>query len=140
MQNSEYSQSYAFTITLLPKFRKLSTKNQLHRTYEYILEFLAPHKVTMVYELTKSYDIHYHGIINFKKDILKDRSAELYWYNKMRKSSTIGYTCLKVITDWNIWVDYLFKSHNEVKAIMTAQTHLNPLLKDSHELGKPNDI
>jgi hypothetical protein len=142
MQISEFTQSYAFTITLLPKFNKLTTRRQLHRTYEYVLEFLQPHKVSLVYELTKQMNIHYHGIINFKYSVIRDKVPILYWYNLLRRQSTVGYTVLKPMEDEEGWKEYITKDVMITLKTMSNQTHLSPILSNKHDLSycSENDL
>lgn len=129
-----FSQHYACTITLQPKTRKLSAEDQYekyaHEVVLYDLQKIFPRcKLTLVAELTKSYDLHFHGIIQFdRRYIRKNQCIERMFRDRLRLHPIIGFVMLKVITDHNIWLDYITKSQDDFKQDLL----LNPVIVDDY--------
>ncbi len=113
-----FTQEYACTVTLQPKCRCLNANAQ-YKAYTPMLEQQLRAKfpncrLSMVAELTKTFDIHYHGIISFDQIHLgRIKNIPRYFRDMFRTHSTIGFVLLKVITEDNIWLDYLLKRKQE---------------------------
>lgn len=115
---SKLTQCYALTVTLQPKARLDSAKQQ-YETFaplvEQQLRAKFPNcKLTLVAELTKSFDIHFHGIIQF--DLLclgKVQNIPRYFRDMFRRHNKIGFVLLKVMTDEKVWLDYIGKALDE---------------------------
>lgn len=110
----KYSQKYAITITLKPLVRKLSAQDQFER-YAYrvvddVRSAFSKCRLQLVSELTKSYDIHFHGVIQFDLKGLKPSLNLPRWFrDKFRASKYIGFVLCKVIDNTEIWKDYISK-------------------------------
>lgn len=105
---------YSFTITLQPKMYKYDASNQYDLTMYDVAEYLGNLncEFTLVSELTKSYNIHYHGTIIFKtiKGNLKKKFVDHF-----RAHKTIGFVCIKDITDEPGWIEYISKGLADTK-------------------------
>lgn len=130
----DYTQEYAFTITLQPKLHKHSIRHQLDCTAYSILPLFPHCLITIVVELTKQYNVHYHGIIQFYKPLLKGKTPLSYWYNKLRNHATIGFTCLKVIDDIENWKKYITKDIITTKEELNNTIYKNVILRDQHQI------
>lgn len=123
---------YALTITLKPiMFKSKDATDQFDATYKSLLLFLYQvcNQITLVAELTKNSNIHYHSIITFKRahDIAYQRKL----LNDMfRKSKEIGYLCLKQIEDEPGWIEYISK---ELKST-TYCCLIRPIVKDDFNI------
>lgn len=149
----KYSIEYAITITLHPSIRDLDTVAQ-YDTMRYIVrdhikDMYKKHfpksvylpKVSLVCELTKSNDIHYHGTLQMpmNKEI---RDYPIWIRNVFRSNPTkrnpikkdltkyLGYIVLKPITDAKIWTGYLCKTLQEFK----ERTNRMPIILDDCRL------
>jgi len=124
---TKLTQPYALTVTLLPKARLYSAKQQ-YQTYAPIIEQQLRAKfpncrLTLVAELTKTFDIHFHGIIQFDMLYLgKVVNIPRYFRDMFRRHSHIGFVLLKVITEDVIWIDYLKKSIDEFYSDLNEQS------------------
>lgn len=106
-----YSVDYSFTLTLKPKrLFQQEPEKQYDNTMYHVVNMLNSlnAKYTLIIELTKSFNIHYHGIISF---LLQDNEFDCMksFYSLFRKDEKIGYIYLKQITDFPGWIEYLRK-------------------------------
>jgi len=130
------SQNYALTITLNPRYRTIGSIEQFDQTGYRIGEILAskfPHcKLTLIAEFTKSYDIHYHGVISFDiSHILKDENLCLIFRDTFRKDRMIGYVLLKPIDNQPVWNEYIRKDYIETKKYLGGK---NPVIIDDYNI------
>lgn len=129
------SQKYALTITYLPKIRKYGTEEQYarytHDTIKYIQSKFLGTVMSVVCELTKSYDIHLHGIIQFNMMGLR-RNINIcrYFRDAFRNHPYIGYVLLKPIEDEVGWINYLQKHIEDFERDVGKQ----PILIDDYDL------
>lgn len=105
-----FSVDYAGTITLRPKLYTKEPEVQYDETYDYVrrkLSSLSTH-FTLIAEVTKSYNIHYHIVIKFdledrKKDCMKE------FHKCFRNDNLVGFVNIRQIDDMVKWTDYLKK-------------------------------
>lgn len=104
----KYSVEYAFTLTLKPKIFAQEPEDQYDKTSAHAsarLKTLSD-QFTLIAELTKNYNIHYHGIIKFplsKKDLMKE------FYKCFRTDLIIGFVNIRQIDDMPKWTEYISK-------------------------------
>lgn len=111
------SVDYFVTFTLRPTQYKHSIAVQLEKADYQILEFFE-HMNTegiLVFELTKSANIHYHGILSFRCDDHRLKRLEFYIKDYFRKSSIIGFIDMSQVLDYNKTLTYLFKDYDDTK-------------------------
>lgn len=112
--------NYAFTITLKPVSFKLEPEQQYDKTYLHVRSQLISlgFKVTLVAELTKNMNVHYHGVINFKLgDDCKIKVIKEF-HKQFRNDLIIGFVNIRQIDDDQKWNEYIKKSlHDTNKAI-----------------------
>lgn len=136
MLNAEnsWTQGYAFTITLKPHVRKMTCEEQYDKFTPYVIKTLEgfyPNCLyTMVGEMTKSYDLHFHGIIKFQtnkriKNLLK------HFCDTFRGDKIIGFVLLKVMDDDQGWLTYMGKALDEFQ----ASTGREPIIKEFFPLS-----
>lgn len=134
-----YTQQYAVTITMHPKVRKYTAEEQYERfahtvVIESLQKLFPSSKITLVCELTKSHDLHFHGIISFNLALLRANQNVPRWFrDKFRNHATVGFVLLKVIDNQEIWLDYILKTVTAFK----EDLKLNPILIDEHGLASP---
>jgi hypothetical protein len=130
-----YSQHYAITITLKPKWYKINASNQLARTATYILQALVSMgRFSITYELTPQGNIHYHGVIEFSQMWYMNKHPIMRWHNYWRRDEYVGFTCIKVMTDGEGWKKYVMKDvHRTNELLAGAFKYTNPI-RDKHQL------
>lgn len=119
------------TVTLRPVMYRLSSTEQLSRSIGPLLDLLRDLnciKKTIVFELTKSHNVHYHIICNF--DIHGVRNIYNKIYNKFRCSKIFGYVLTDQIKDYNSFVSYILKDVEETYNILG----IYPVQIDDYEL------
>lgn len=111
MASDNYSVKYAFTVTLKPNMYRHAAEKQYEDTYKSLfknLEMLG--KVTIVAEITKNYNIHYHGIIRFAMCFTKHTNLMKAFVDSFRTTKSYGFVNIKQIIDEPGWIDYISKS------------------------------
>lgn len=110
---SNTSVLYAFTITLQPKLYKLKPEEQYDKTYMHVAKLLKSMNtdVDLIAELTRSANLHMHGIIRFKNFKPKTNLMVMF-HNSFRNDSFVGFVNIKQITDEKKWLDYIMKDVN----------------------------
>lgn len=108
MASKGLSQRYSFTVTLKPVLFRVPAESQYDKTTESLCDMLrdVSHTYTLVAELTKNMNIHYHGVIIFHmgpKNLIKK------FVDAFRAHAKFGFVCIKVITDEPGWIDYISK-------------------------------
>lgn len=103
---------YAITITLRPQMYRLDVNTQHEIAMKIIVDTFRPWicKRTVIAELTKSYNVHYHGIISSKS---KCPHFKKWIFDQFRQDKTIGFLCIKPVTDYNVWATYITKDYVE---------------------------
>lgn len=102
------SQSYAFTLTIRPKWYRLNPETLYDYIYSYIVvKLLTLGKVTVITELTQNYQLHMHGSIQMyiygQHDLIK------IFYDKFRGDKYVGFVHIRVIDNDIKWKEYLEK-------------------------------
>lgn len=94
---------YAITFTLNPHMYKLMPEDQADMAVAMIKTVFPEelYKKTLVLELTKSFNVHVHGIMYSKT------KREIY--DRLRKNKILGFITVKQIENWSDWVDYITK-------------------------------
>lgn len=127
---SEYTQGYAFTITLKPHVRKMTCEEQYDFCTSYVTKtlkgFYPNCLLSMVAEMTKSYDLHFHGIIKFYNLNNGIKNISKHFTDRFRGDKIIGYVLLKVMDDDEGWKTYLRKALCEFE----ASTNRKPIIEN----------
>lgn len=118
---------YAVTFTLSRILRKLSSEDQYDVIRNHIYDDHKPlfhgWKLTLICELTRSFDVHLHGIMNIefmKLPIKYWRKPERHIQDIVKNNpKLLGFCCLKQMTDYNGWVSYFSKSLKDTKDILS---------------------
>lgn len=100
---------FAFTVTLLPKLYKCDATQQYDNTFvEIFLKIKcmsSANQFVIVAELTKAFNIHYHGTIVMKLT----KNCRKTFADSFRGSKLFGFVNIKEITEPEIWHDYIIK-------------------------------
>lgn len=131
----KHSQQYAITLTLHPKVRKMIAELQYeayaHQTVGEIQKFFPNCKTTLFVELTKTFDIHFHGKISFDMRTLRsNQNVPRMFRDVFRDHKYIGFVLLKPITDQSVWDEYITKSSNDFE----KDTGKFPMLINEHHV------
>lgn len=107
--NAEHPRSckFAITITLKPMLFKNTATEQYDETYLPLHRLLKAlcFEHTVVAELTKAFNVHYHGVV-----VMPDwGNCRKRFVDAFRKSRSFGYVCIKMIDDEQGWYDYIRK-------------------------------
>lgn len=124
------SVDYAFTLTLRPKLFSKEPEMQYEDTYQVVIkrfEMLAT-KYTIVAELTKAYNIHYHGIVQFNLSDRKDCQKE--FYKAFRNDVLIGFVNIRQIDNMGKWTEYIRKDVYRTTNVI----HRRSIIKDMYEI------
>lgn len=111
------SVKYAFTVTLKPRAFVEPGDVQYDKASYGLYKHLKAlcRALTLVAELTKNCNIHYHGIITFTNASIKNVKR---FHDSFRGNSIFGYVNIVQITDLNGWVDYLKKSIHDTCCVI----------------------
>lgn len=115
-QKTAWSQGYAITLTLKPSEYRHTPEEQYKRTFRQIFERFQSRKckLTLVTELTKQYNVHYHGIVHVPMEsISSTRPALRIIYDILRTMSFCGKSQIDVITDEVGWERYISKDQSK---------------------------
>lgn len=123
----KYSVEYAFTLTLKPKIFAQEPEDQYDKSSAHASARLntLSDQFTLIAELTKNYNIHYHGIIKFplkKKDLMKE------FYKCFRTDLIIGFVNIRQIDDKSKWIDYISKDLCRTKDAIIRRPIINDML------------
>lgn len=129
---SQYSMSFAITLTLNPKLfhHDCVTQHNLFMQELCKLCEACAWRVSLVLELTKSFNCHYHGFIQIPIDKKSKKSIQHRITDILRTNKIIGYTYIKDIDNDQIWLEYT------TKEITTTfkETGIYPVCKDDIDL------
>jgi len=104
---------FAVTLTLRPKWYALSIDHQFQLARDEIDNLCIEH-IHVLAELTKSWNVHFHGIMN--------APYERVIYDIFRKSKIIGFVCVKELDGSNRWADYCYKDvHKSQSEMLEAE-------------------
>lgn len=108
-----FTQPYACTITLRPVVRRDDCETQYDKYTSYVVKQIKDRYpsclLKLMCEMTKSYDLHFHGTIIFKSN-KRIKNYSKHFCDTFRRDKIIGFVLLKVITDDKIWDEYITKS------------------------------
>jgi len=129
MANPGMSQAYAFTVTIHPRHYKNIAEVQYETTYKALLLALLPQcLLTLVCELTKNANVHYHGVL--KVPLHKYKDVNKWFRDLFRGSKLFGFVNLTPITDEAGWFAYLTKDLAHTSKVMSRR----PILRDDLNL------
>lgn len=102
---------------------KLNPEVQYDQTYLHVLNLLKGLNsiYTVICELNKNYNLHYHGTIQFFSKSLNHRFD---FKNKFRNDKYIGYVDIRQITDGPGWTSYLKKELQETRQLVNRPSVL----------------
>lgn len=122
------SQDYAITLTGNKLLHKFDTDRQVDLLHDEFVRLFAPlGRVTSVVELTQNYDAHCHAIVRLRAPFPRDIC--IFIKNLFRKAKYIGYTCVKVVENYDGWIQYLNKDRHKT----FKQLGRNPVLVDNFD-------
>lgn len=104
-----FSVDYAYTLTLRPKMYSKEPESQYDETYEYVrrkLSSLTQH-YTLIAEITKSFNVHYHGVLKF--ELVPKMVCDKEFHRCFRNDTYIGYVNISQIKNDVTWKEYLKK-------------------------------
>lgn len=126
---NKWSVDYAITLTLKPILYKHTCEEQFSIVATSIRNNFPNCKFTLLAELTKQYNVHFHGII--KVDLNKIVChPEKYLYDRIRQYKHLGFAVIKQITEYQIWIDYITKDYNITK----QKANIDPFVKDDYDI------
>lgn len=100
--------NYAFTITLVRRLYDLKPEEQYDLVVADLMYDIVDisTKRTVILECTKSFNIHFHGVM--KIPITDHVRCVKKFYDKWRKHRFVGYTNIKQMEDYG-WIEYIKK-------------------------------
>lgn len=121
---------YSLTITLRPKCYTQEPEKQYDNTYEYVSRKIRSltQTYTLIAEVTKAYNVHYHSILRISPNQYKDNLKQIYAC--FRNDNLIGYIKCDQTINYNKWVEYLQKD------IIHTMNALNrrPIIYDQYDI------
>lgn len=134
---------YAFTITLQPKLYVHDATEQYDLTFtkviDELLKLCSRNLVTndlnfsCVAELTKSYNVHYHGIIKMR---IEGKPCMKKFHDAFRASKIFGHVDIKQMTDQKGWIEYISKDLVDTQNMVGRP----PILYDGFGYIKVGDL
>lgn len=137
MSSELISVRYSFTITLKPSLYNVPASVQYDKTYDELYKHLCQNfnvKLTLVAELTRNYNIHFHGTIVFIMINVHKYNVMKRFVDSFRKSKIFGFVNIKQIEDEPGWIDYISKGFHD----FTRDTNRRPILQDDFDYWKPD--
>lgn len=129
-----YSSEFALTITLHPKMYHMAMimqRNALQGILNSLQEYC---KMSMIVEITTSYNIHAHGVIQVPLN--HNKSVQHIVHDIFRCIKDIGFICVKPIDDSEGWLDYCLKDYH----ITNTELIENPVIIDNCGFFSPLSI
>lgn len=128
---------YELTVSLKPMMYKFSAQEQFKMTKELMLEIFKKHQASVVCELTKEHNVHYHCIIDFKSIIDKDR-----FLNRFRGYKQFGRKSCDQVRFENSYKEYMAKSIEELRpllgdTVLTDYYHVQKSIFDQTDSTMP---
>lgn len=129
---------FTVTLTILPKHYVLDATQQYDLCTERVADLLNTYfkKYTLVAELTKSANIHYHVFAEPKLNVSEVHLNKLL-KDAVRKHKYIGFICVKQATDEKGWIDYILKSNLETSRLISRPSILRDDLACATEILDP---
>jgi hypothetical protein len=119
------------TVTLKPLLYRFNTEEQIDKSVVDLIRILNDLKCikkTIVFELTKSHNIHYHIIAKFELTGVRNIYNKIY--NSFRKSKIFGYVLTDQIKDYDNFTTYILK---DVKNTFNILGRF-PIIRDDYNL------
>lgn len=123
---------YFFTVTLLPIMYKKDIDKQYDETANelYVSLKLLSEKITLVAELTRQFNVHYHGIIKLE-------GSKRKFVNMFRGDKKFGYVSLAPIKEGTSSKVYAYIS-KDIK-ISTEELGRRAILRDDYNVFSNRD-
>lgn len=133
-----YSVDYAITITTKGKggFKDKTSEDQFEEISEYIYKNMRDIGIrwTLFAELHKDMSsVHLHGFVKFELNKIPGKYRNYpprYLTDLLKKFKPFGYTCIKQVTDFAVWKDYIAKNCEEFMYV----TGIHPLIIDDYDM------
>jgi len=120
---------YAITFTLRPMMYRMTAVQQFSYMTTDMLNLAKRYKMTLIAELTKEHNIHYHGIVELQNHKHLDQLL-----NEIRPILRIGRKEIEPVKDKDKWITYIYK---EVK--ITAEIlNESPIIYDGQKKNQAN--
>lgn len=139
LQKPLYEPQFAVTFTLLPKLYNHVCGHQYELSRDILYNALASvgFYCTLICEVTKQCNVHYHGIIASKGPALCEDKAKMLIKNCFRDSKVIGYQYrCNHLTDYGGWMEYITKDLRRTKEI----SMIDPIFKDEFKVFSKADL
>lgn len=105
------SNLYSITQTLNSRVMgKIDSPEQYDKTHEHLINILrsiGAKQISMVCELTRNADVHYHGMFTMPCASLDQVRYKVN--NRIRKCKYFGFRQIDLVTDEPGWIDYIRK-------------------------------
>lgn len=105
-------EALALTLTIKPKFYSKDLAEQYTLVKEELKQ--CPFNKSLVTEITKSGNLHFHGVINVPTVGLRGTAKQAV-HNYFKKCKVIGFIYVKEMTDRKGWYSYCFKELDKTK-------------------------
>lgn len=116
---------FSIVLTLKPYMYVHAPKTQFSMTEDELWKACQGYKCTFIAELTKEYNIHYHGIIYFE-----DGKHRARWLNRLRKCKSFGRKYIENIVNDKLHMDYIAKDIALTESIIEQF----PVVRDSYDV------
>lgn len=116
---------FALTITLRPSTFVDSCQTQFDKLSQLIKDRLQGCKLSLIAELTKQWNVHFHGFIS----VPTARGHPSKYIHDRLRHAKIGFIKVDQITDFNGWKDYIRKDLHITKDYISY-----PIVKDDYEV------
>lgn len=129
---------FAVTMTVSPKLFKNKAEHQYDDTVYVIIEYLR--KIdhmgyTLVAEITKNANIHYHMMIDVK-DMSLMKFTKLF-KDLLRSENKLGFSCVKLVDNEKGWTEYMLKDYNETYKLIGRPVIINDDLHKADHIDYP---
>lgn len=130
---------YSATVTLKPRMYQYKAEQQYDMSYPDLIKHLACNgykNITVIAELTKNYNIHYHLTVTFPfGENSKYCNCMKKFVDSFRRSQMFGFVNIKQIDSEIGWIEYIGKQLKE----FTDSTGRRPIIKDDFNYFTEND-
>lgn len=129
MSMNGYSVNYALTVTLRPLMYKHEPEHQYDVTYDYVrrkLLSLTEH-FTLICEMTKSYNVHYHAVLSLPLNDTSDCQKKIH--KLFRNDPNVGFIYVKQVTDFDKWIEYIRKDIVKTCSVLNRR----PIIHDWYD-------
>jgi len=117
---------YEFTITLLPHLYSKTAKEQKSLILGPLTEILAIYRVSAIFELTSTNNVHVHMMIDFKDHLHRNKFIDSL---RPLKKGKIGRCSCSQLINQGKWENYMRKDLESTRLIIG-----DPIIKDSFNI------